>query len=550
MAETKGNALQTLLERPRSEQLSGLKVLIIEDSFDTRGLIKSHLMRFGIKDIISAENGSALLKADQPLDVDIVLTGYGLGNCHSGIELVQALDRARLLPVWCKVVFITNAEVITSTSHPFRYLKCEVLRKPVNPEALGQLLEQGARSIRRFKLVLRKLHTNQLTGLDIMLESVPRGELSPTESDELAAITMHLNLRTGKGNEAWRLASSISDEVFRATNKLSIAYALGDERKLKMTINMMQSNASMQKRCLIHLIEQDVAADRHAEAMQTLVKIPRHTHSLAETELYSLLMCESQGLEAALEMLTFKRGTSLENQFFRNAISMMMVKCILYVLVADPKLVAEMPELVEKAEQILIQTDWQKGQVDHSPEVPLKSVLLKLLSAPDNTEHQTAFRQRATEVSQQDPIGLLLVSVGAGLYEDKEALRLGLQQADEAMLDTEISPETLVNQMWFKNVFNSLFSEPERAREYNRIGIAHARADKPYPALKMFYLSYLCEPNHASIAINLLDTFRKLGMQQYWSIQAQALIKHIGTLTLRENEQRKFVEVQKKLASA
>ena len=81
-----------------------------------------------------------------------------------------------------------------------------------------------------------------------------------------------------------------------------------------------------------------------------------------------------------------------------------------------------------------------------------------------------------------------------------------------------------------------LFAEPERAKEYNRIGIFNAKANNPYQALKMFYKSHHCSPRHASIAINLLDAKTKLGLTQYGEIDSQKLIDNIETLELRDNE--------------
>ena len=201
--------------------------MIIEDAFETRGLLKSQLKQFGITSIEALESGSQLLKAKQALDVDVLLIGFGLGYCHSGIELVQTLSALKLLPVWCKVIFITNSDLRTSNSYPFRYLKCEVLRKPINPQTLKQLIVEGAQSIELFRDVISSLTENALQGLLIKLEGMPRGELSTTQSDELSAITMHLLLRLGKGNQAWKLANSITDEVFRSTNRLAISNAPG-----------------------------------------------------------------------------------------------------------------------------------------------------------------------------------------------------------------------------------------------------------------------------------------------------------------------------------
>ena len=109
------------------------RVLIVEDSFDSRTLLKSHLRAFQIQQIDTSENGSELLEGTDPLDYDVIIMGFGLGPCHSGIELLQNLMQTSRLPSWTKVIFITNSTDATAAAYPLRLIACSVLRKPVNP---------------------------------------------------------------------------------------------------------------------------------------------------------------------------------------------------------------------------------------------------------------------------------------------------------------------------------------------------------------------------------------------------------------------------------
>lgn len=543
----KGNFLLVETESTLHPMLGNLNVMIIEDSFESRGLIKSQLKHFGIKSISSFENGSQLIKAREQLEVDVLLIGFGLGNCHSGIELVQTLTAYKMLPVWCKVIFITNSDLRTSSSYPFRYLKCEVLRKPINPQNLRQLICEGAKSIQLFRNVISNLTNNLLEGLMITLESIPQGELTATQKDELTAITMHLLLRKGEGIKAWNLANSITDEVFRLTNRLAIANALGDQRKLKMTIGMLQGNSAMRKRGLIYELYLHVKEKQFDQAQALIKQQGTHTFSLAEIELYALLTVEAYGLTKAVEFLTFKRGTSLENTFFRNSVRLIKIKCYLYVLLSDPKGVEEQQATVETLIGLIVRTPWTKGSVDFADVIKFARHLLMSLTEATPTETLNAFNKLFPVVDGDDLVALLFMSASAYLTGEPDKAQLLLLKADSAMLNLEVSPEALVNQMWFERVFNTLFAEPDRAREYNRIGIFHAKNDNPYPALNMFYHSHLCARQHSSIAINLLDTLYKLGLKQYWDADQDSLIASIKKLPLRDNEQRKFAAIMKKM---
>ena len=544
----KGNFLLAEPDLQYQQQLSGIKAMIIEDSFESRGLLKSQLKQFGIGSIEAYENGAQLLREQRTLDVDVLIIGFGLGYCHSGIELVQTLTSLKMLPVWCKVIFITNSDSLTSNSYPFRYLKCEVLRKPINPRTLKRLILEGCESIRQYKSIIEDLAKNQLQGLLIKLEGKPRGTLTPTQNDELSAITMHLLLRLGQGNKAWKLTNSISDEVFRATNRLTIANVLGDERKLKMTIGMLQGADSMRKRGIVYQISLLLRDGKFSEAQALIKSQGSHTFSLAEIELYALLTVEAFGLNKAVEFLTFKRGTSLENLFFRNSIRLIKIKCYLYTLLREPEITEEHEGMFFTIDSLLDKTDWNKGSVDFSPTVDYVRLLVRSLRRDNQQDVLDEFNSLLRQVGEAELLHLLLLTASSFLLDAKDTAKECLLKADKAMLGLEVSPESLVNQLWFERVFTALFSEPERAREYNRIGIHHAQNDNPYQALNMFYHSHLCAPKHASIAINLLDALDKLGMNTYWQTGQKHLCEQIAQLKLREVEQRKFDQLLKKLS--
>jgi CheY-like chemotaxis protein len=524
-----------------------LKVLVIEDSLASRVLIKSHLSKAGIKHIKTLENGSSLLTDNNVLDVNILLIGFGLGYCHSGIEMVNALDAAALLPVWCKVIFITNSELIASSSHPFRYLKCEVLLKPVKPEKLWQIIQQGYSSVGFFRGALNELMNKNFEALLIQLERMPIGKMSSTQLDELAVINTHLLLRLGKGNKAWEITHSIKDEVFRTTNRLSIANALGDARKLKLTMGMLKAIPTMHKRGLTYQIYQSINDQDYQVAQAYFNDQPKHKFSLVETELNALLLTETEGIESALKFLTFKLGTSLDNLFFRHSIKLMMIKCYLYVLLTDLQAASKMPKQLKAVKDLLEQTEWQRGNVDFSSIMSYLHCTASLLESSKDSEQRQFYLDISQQLVSHDFFSHLVMSINAHLLSEFEQSKKYLLQADKNMLTLEVSTEALVRKLWFKRVLNALFVGSERAKEYNRIGINHTREKNPYQALNMFFLSHLCAPNQASIAINLLDAITKLGLQQYWHVCSRELVEKINSMKLRDNEQRKFTQVLAKL---
>lgn len=516
---------------------------MVEDSFESRGLIKHYLKQFGIKHIQSEENGTGLLRSGRPIDADVMLVGYGLGYCHNGIELVNALQATEQLSPSCKVIFITNADSHANAYHPCRLLKCDVLRKPINPQILKRKLVEAGDSVRRLGGILESLNNNQLQGLQIRLEQIPSGKLSPDQNDELTATSMQLLLRLGRGNEAWQMANGIQSEEFRAINKLSIANALGDDRKLTLTLNMSQSNPLMTRRCLMYQIHKALGQNQFQEALTLIRTVPAKTYSLAEIELYALLRLETEGLESALDYLRFKYRTSLENTFLHQNLYRIMVKCYLVVCIRDPQVVKELPDMVAGLTDLLDSEVWGQGKVDFQPFANVARLTLQSLQQPMLPSVERDFDAECNRLASHDIESALLLAVVADHLDELDKTRSLLLNADRAMLPLEVTATDIVNRWWFSTALSSIFAEPERAREYNRIGLQHARENNPYPALRMFYRSHVCDTKHASIAINLLDTLNKLGISEYWDVSCASLTDGIKTLSLRQNEADKFKQI-------
>jgi hypothetical protein len=313
-------------------------------------------------------------------------------------------------------------------------------------------------------------------------------------------------------------------------------------------MGMLKVNPLMHKRGLMYQMHQEIKESDYKSALDSMKHLPKHQFSLAEIELYALLQTKATGLIAANKFLKFKLGTSLENLFFRNSVKMIMLKCNLYMLFTDLSL-GSLPSSVEgEVIHLLRTTPWDRGSFDFSHIVPFVRCALALLKDPLDGQHQQ-YKRLQSALLDYDFVALLLMSfIAYNLKEDEQA-RAYLLQADEIMLSLEISPEVLIGQIWFKRMFNTLYPQSNRAREYNSIGIHHTQQNKPFPALQMFYQSHLCAPHQASIAINLLDAFTNLGLLRYWHIEASHLAATIADMTLRDNEQRKYTQVLTKLTT-
>lgn len=518
------------------------RVLIIEDSKDTRGIIKSQLVPFKFATVDTLENGTPLLLDKQPLDYDIIVLGQELGNCHSGVELLQAFDQYQMLPIWTKIIFITNDMAGVAATHPFRYLHCDLMPKPFKPNQLLHLVNQGILSVKCFRRVLEQLDKGKLSSLEIALEQIPTGQLSSLQQDELVLIKTRVLLKQAQGERAWELSNQISNETSRVLNKIAIADALGDGRKLQLITKMHTKNDAMAKRCLFSQMQQWLSNSEFAEALKGINQFTTASLSLDEVELKALLLCEVQGYRQAIDFLQRKRNISLENQYFRNRVSLAMVKVYLYQMLRHKS--QPLPRLYGELSALISGEPWDKGEFDFSGLMPFIVAATDTLM-PNVSISQTLISQCLEQLDNQHFLQITLLLLAMGHYEQKEKGEFErlLLLADKLISDGQVSAAHTVNGMLFDAVIAYLFDQNNKTRYYNKLGMYHRAEDEPYQALRLFYQSHLCQPSHPAVAINLLDTLITLGLTTYWQISAQGLIDRIHNLPLKPKEAEKFASL-------
>jgi hypothetical protein len=214
----------------------------------------------------------------------------------------------------------------------------------------------------------------------------------------------------------------------------------------------------------------------------------------------------------------------------------MIIKCQLYVLLINLQTAAQMPKQVKAIKTLLEQTEWQRGNVDLSSIASYLHCTVSLLENRNDSEQRDIYLNISQKLACHDFFPSLLMSINAHLLSELKQSKEYILQANNNMLSLEVSVEAIVRKMWIKRVLNVLFVGSERAKEYNRIGINHTRKKTPYQALNMFFLSHLCAPRQASIAINLLDAVTKLGPHQYWHIRSKELVDNIDVKRQRTAE--------------
>lgn len=508
----------------------------------------NQLRKFGVKRITSLQQGSKLLSSDTLLEHDLLIIGYELGNSHNGVEFMRALDP--LLPIWCKFVFVTNFVSVVSESYPFRFIHTEVMEKPIHPMTLKKLIAQGILSINALKEALLALEKSEFPKVLKLLDGISTERLLPNQKDEITTLKMVTLLRLGRGEECWSLGNDIKEDILRFSNKLNVARTMGDERKLAITEKFSQTNPILKRRLLFNSIQRAINKDDPESALKLVEQIPEHTLTPSEIDLKVILMVQVKGLDLSIEYLTTKLGTTLENVYFRNAVTFSMVKCYLWVMITDLTFMRDVPEMFEAFSFLLKNNSWERGGFDFTQYIPYLELIKDAYTGHNQEVVKAELHAAIQSLSTLDCFKVLMLCMAAYLAGRTESTRGLFVMADRLLVKADVSPEQVSNEMFYKALFKSVFTQSERAREYNRIGIEHAKSALPYRAMRKFYLSHINAQDNAAFAINLLDFMLKQQLKGYWDVAVPDLVASISGMKLRENEEKKMSVLLKRIKKA
>ena len=119
-----------------TDQLKDLTVLVVDDHFPTRDMVKTILREFGFTKVLQADNGANALQRLEENEVDLVICDWNMPGT-SGIELLRSLrkkDRYQNLPF-----LMVTAEVYKeNVQEAIRLGVTDYIAKPFTAETLLQ----------------------------------------------------------------------------------------------------------------------------------------------------------------------------------------------------------------------------------------------------------------------------------------------------------------------------------------------------------------------------------------------------------------------------
>ncbi|MFN9772200.1 MAG: response regulator [Burkholderiales bacterium] len=126
-----------------ASQLTGLRVLVVDDLREMRAMLRNTLADAQIRDVVMVSDARAAVDAIRAAPFNLILADYDLGMGTDGQQLLEYLRRERLMPPGGLYFLISADSTIDKVASAAEMLPDGYLVKPVNTDQMLSRIEDA-----------------------------------------------------------------------------------------------------------------------------------------------------------------------------------------------------------------------------------------------------------------------------------------------------------------------------------------------------------------------------------------------------------------------
>lgn len=518
-------------------------ITVIEDNANTRTLIKNHLVAKRVGQITCYSNGAPLLIQTGIVNADIIIIGMELDNSYAGTDLIRHLARLKKLHPWTKVIFVTNQSRYVRADLPLLGQKCDVIDKPINIKLFDSVISSSIEISKIGKQTFLQLDETEDDALIKLVTELPKKSINPDTIDSIRLMQSKLLLKLRRPILIFKVLSSIQDQALKHLALMHYLFNFGQLKKLEEVLeSAMEQGILKNKRNNLMLLQYVLNRD-YSSALENLNKLKDAELLPPEIVVKATLLGLVKGLKEALDYLHNKRNVSLENHYYRSAITIgMMFLCFMQLVTKRDN------DIDNEATYKLINELSREKSLNH-PANDYKSFKPFILLACNviNGEFEgqkdklyAQIDELIKETTNMEPIKRFILVIIYEYSGNIEAATDELQQIAMLMSDVEISPELILNYIVYDLFVETAFNNKQRAKILNKLGKSLFEKRFPAVALRLFYRSFKTAPEFTNNTLNLLSALTSTQLNNYLDTDITWLIKDLETMSLN-NKQQKFL---------
>ncbi|MEP0354675.1 MAG: response regulator [Paraglaciecola sp.] len=522
-----------------------VKVAVVEDNGMARANIRNHLLGMGFSHISCFSNGSELKANIKRNKIDLLLMDFHLGLYKNGVEVVQDLQKIKLINEKTCVMFITYDRLPLIIGQIVNIHPEALVVKPYTIHNLQKSVK-NCLNLHKFLLpIYENLYDDNYSKALKSVDSLIAANERPRFRSAMVKLKAQILTKLSRFSEARELYSEIlerSDKVLWA--KWGLIQALFLDGKVEQSEELLTSLTDSQltngKACE-WLARINVEKNQYSKAELYMGKINEGELSIPACQLKSHIFQAQNRCEDAIKFLEKKRESNRSNREHFDEISLELARC--YIFEAEQKLANERHESLKVAKYLI----GAAGRKSLNPELTIRKdymhAIVAFLEGNEKKTHEVLTRKgmgdlRNSEISTITDAVMVWQNIG-NTIKAKEFLELG----EEKLKHIEDENEKTVSSMLIAKGAESIGERKPQALEYNKNGLRKYAAKEFVEATKQFYQAYILFPRELAFSLNLLQGLVDAELLDFKKIKTLELLKEIQSRQLSNVNKKRFSDI-------
>ena len=527
-----------------------LRISVVEDNANTRTLIKNHLVANKFGTVNCYKNGAPLLKQNEIIDTDVIIIGMELENSYAGSDLIRHLARLKKLHPWTKVIFVTNQSERVRSDLPLLGQKCDVIDKPINFKQLSRVIAASKKICDAGKNTFSKLDESTDQALVSLVKTLPQKVKNEETLDSVRLLQSKLLLKLNRPKLIFTMLDNIKDAPLRHLAQMHYFLYFGQLNELRSVLQSTKELGILETKRNNFFLFQNVIDREYKLALDTISQKKESELLPPEVSLKATLIALVNGVQPAIKYLQKKRNVSLENHYYRSAITIniMFLCCFQLVIKRDPEVSPK--EALELIKQNTLERSLNHAGNDFKSFVPFITLACKVV----NNEYQrnlpalyVLVDDLVSNTVNMEPTKRILLFIIFSHVEDVDKAFEQLSHIAKLLTDVEVSSELIVNYLTYDLFVNSKFEADMQATMLNKLGKSLFEQRFPAAALRLFYRSFKTAPESVINTLNLLSTLVSTQLSQYMDTNIGMLLQDLEGKSLDDKHTQTFEDLKKRL---
>jgi DNA-binding response OmpR family regulator/gamma-glutamylcyclotransferase (GGCT)/AIG2-like uncharacterized protein YtfP len=528
-----------------------INIAIVEDNGMARITLRNHLMEMGFMDIACFSNGRELKRELQNRDFDLILMDFHLGNHKNGVEVIQEINREKLLKNTTSLIFVTSDRLPMIIGQIVDIHPDDLVIKPYTIRILEKTI-LNALTIRKYCLsILTLMDEKKWMKAYNELDALASSNQLPKSRTSLLKLRARLLIKMGKFREASELYQTVlkssANVIWAKWGVIQTQFLSGEiEISEELLKDMLGTHLTNDKACE-WLARISIGRKDYEEAEEYIDLIKESSLSVAASKLKAHVYQIQDKTDKAIDLLERKRNSAKHIREQYAELSLELARC--YLDLAETKPPNERDKPLQVARFLIGSAGRNYLEENLAIKRDYLNVLTAILEEDLDKANELLEQTQSTEFDKVD-ISTMVDAVKAWIEvgDEKRAAEI-LYECEQKVESMDDFTEQTISGMAITKSEQQLGERRPRALKFNKEGLQLHSQQRYQESVDYFYQAYILFPKEAAFGLNLLQALIESNLAEHKDAKTLRIFNELDKRELSDSNRKRLTEIGKRISA-